>query len=96
MKNNDYEMGSDIKTDDIEYLCGEYTYYLHLFFCILTAINIYMLCKRNNIKNYVFFWSASSYSNKNAWYFCIYNNFSFVYRYNIEKPVGASVRCLKD
>ena len=55
MKNNDYEMGSDIKTDDIEYLCGEYTYYLHLFFCILTAINIYMLCKRNNIKNYVTF-----------------------------------------
>ena len=50
----------------------------------------------NNIKNYVFFWSASSYSNKNAWYFCIYNNFSFVYRYNIEKPVGSSVRCIKD
>ena len=50
----------------------------------------------NNIKNYVFFWSASSYSNINAWYFCIYNNFSFVYRYNIEKPVGASIRCIKD
>ena len=55
MQNNDYEMGSNIKTNDIEYLCGKYTYYLHIFFSILIAINIYMLCKRNNIKNYITF-----------------------------------------
>lgn len=55
MQNNDYEIGSSIKTDDLEYLCGEYTNYFHFFIQILTAINIYMLCKRNNIKNYITF-----------------------------------------
>ena len=55
MQNNDYEMGSNIKTDDIEYFCGKYTYYLHITISILIAINIYMLCKRNNIKNYITF-----------------------------------------
>jgi hypothetical protein len=55
MQNNDYEIGSNTKTDDLEYFFGEYTNYFHFFIQILTAINIYMLCKRNNIKNYITF-----------------------------------------
>jgi hypothetical protein len=55
MQNNDYEIGSNTKTDDLEYFFGEYTNYFHFFIQILTAINIYMLCKRNNIKNHVTF-----------------------------------------
>jgi hypothetical protein len=55
MQNNDYEIGSNTKTDDLEYFFGEYTNYFHFFIQILTAINIYMLCKRNNIKYHVTF-----------------------------------------
>jgi hypothetical protein len=55
IKNNDYELGSDFKNDDLYYIFGEYRSYVVIFLNIMLIINIYIACKRNNIKNYVIF-----------------------------------------
>jgi hypothetical protein len=53
IQNNDYELGSDCKNDDLHDMFGEYRSYVVIFINIMLTINIYMVCKRNNIKNYV-------------------------------------------
>ena len=56
IQNNDYELGSDFKKDDIFYIfsfLGEYKKYIPLFLNIMVIINIYMITKRNNIKNHI-------------------------------------------
>jgi hypothetical protein len=58
IKNNDYELGSDFKNDDFDYVLSEYKSnkcYMVLLSDLLLILNIYMVCKRNNIKNYIIF-----------------------------------------
>jgi len=50
----------------------------------------------NYIRYYAFFWSATKYDNFNAWYRPLYNTNGNVIRNYNDKPVGASVRCLRD
>ena len=49
--NNDKEN----EKDELYLIFGEYKTYLIVFFYILMTINIYMVCKRNNIKDYIIF-----------------------------------------
>jgi uncharacterized protein (TIGR02145 family) len=49
-----------------------------------------------DIRNYAFFWSATEFDSNYAWYRFLSANNSNVYRSNINKSVGASVRCLRD
>ena len=51
--NNDYE--NEIDEIDFIFIFGKYKKYLIIFFHILMTINIYMVCKRNNIKDYIIF-----------------------------------------
>lgn len=51
----------------------------------------------NIIRNFAVFWSATENDNDNAWNRYLYNNFGNVNRdNNVDKSVGASVRCLRD
>jgi uncharacterized protein (TIGR02145 family) len=54
----------------------------------------------SNISYFAFFWSATEYVTSTAWIRNLFNNFGFVDRggiiYNVDKSVGASVRCLRD
>jgi hypothetical protein len=54
-KNNDYVLGSDLKNDDIHYIVGEYKSYIAIYNNIFLTLNIYIACKRNNIKDYIIF-----------------------------------------
>ena len=65
MQNNDYESGShlnndnlnndNLKNDDLYNIFGEYKFDILTFFHLLFMINIYMVAKRNNIKQYLIF-----------------------------------------
>jgi 4-hydroxybenzoate polyprenyltransferase len=60
MQNNDYESGShlkndDLKNDDLYNIFGEYKFDILTFFHLLFMINIYMVARRNNIKQYLIF-----------------------------------------
>jgi len=43
-----------------------------------------------------YFWSSSASSSSNAWSRVLYASYSTVYRYDINKAFGFSVRCLRD
>ena len=43
-----------------------------------------------------YWWSSTEFSTSNAWYRSLYNEFSVVYRSNLNKASGFSVRCLRD
>jgi uncharacterized protein (TIGR02145 family) len=49
-----------------------------------------------SIRNFAFFWSATESVNGFAWFRHLTSNDGFVYRYNLNKSFGASVRCLRD
>ena len=49
-----------------------------------------------HIDYFGYWWSSKAFSNSNAWYRSLCNEFSFVYRSNINKASGFSVRCLRD
>jgi hypothetical protein len=51
--NNENEYEND--EIDFIFIFGKYKKYLIIFFHILMTINIYMVCKRNNIKDYIIF-----------------------------------------
>jgi hypothetical protein len=55
MRNSDYKLGSDFIYDDLNYLLSGYEMYLSIILQILIIVNIYMVCKRNNIKNYIIY-----------------------------------------
>ena len=58
MQNNDYEAGSDLNNnnnDDLYNIFGEYKFNILTFFHLLFMINIYMVARRNNIKQYLIF-----------------------------------------
>jgi hypothetical protein len=50
--NNENDENDEI---DFIFILGKYKKYLIIFFHILMTINIYMVCKRNNIKDYIIF-----------------------------------------
>ncbi len=69
INNNDYVAGSEFENDDLNIIFGEYRYYIQIFDIIL-ILNIYIVFKRNNIKNniiyiyifiYLFYKLCSSY-----------------------------------
>jgi len=43
-----------------------------------------------------YFWSSSGYGSVNAWYRVLNYSSSSVYRYNVNKHYGFSIRCLRD
>jgi uncharacterized protein (TIGR02145 family) len=49
-----------------------------------------------DIRSSAFFWSATEVDDYNAWSRYLYSLSSIVYRFNFNKSVGASVRCLKN
>ena len=53
LRNNDYKLGTDFINDDFEYLLSGYRQYILILVNILMVVNIYMVCKRNNIHNYI-------------------------------------------
>ena len=58
MQNNDYEAGTDLNNnnnDDLYNIFGEYKFNILTFFHLLFMINIYMVARRNNIKQYLIF-----------------------------------------
>jgi len=55
IENNDYELGSDFTNDEYYYILGDYKYYANIVVSIILIINIYIIGRRNNIKNYIIF-----------------------------------------
>jgi hypothetical protein len=55
IKNNDYELGSDFTNDEYHYILGDYKYYANILASIILIINIFIISKRNNIKNHIIF-----------------------------------------
>jgi hypothetical protein len=49
-----------------------------------------------HIGSFGYWWSSTAFSTSNAWYRSLCNEFSVVYRSNINKASGFSVRCLRD
>lgn len=43
-----------------------------------------------------YWWSATEYGTSEAWLRCIHYSYSDVFRYNLDKQLGLSVRCVKD
>jgi hypothetical protein len=56
IQNNDYELGSDFKNDDLYYIFGEYRSYIIIFINIMIPLNIFIVTMRNNKKvNYIIY-----------------------------------------
>jgi hypothetical protein len=55
IENNNYELGSDFTNDEYYYILGDYKYYANIVVSIILIINIYIIGRRNNIKNYIIF-----------------------------------------
>ena len=55
IQNNEYELGSDFKNDEYYYILGDYKNYGIILASFVLIINIYIICTRNNIKNYIIF-----------------------------------------
>jgi hypothetical protein len=73
INNNDYVAGSEFINDDLYIIYGEYRNYIHIF-DILLIYNIYMVFKRNNIKNNIIFIYIYIYLfYKLCFYYCINN-----------------------
>jgi hypothetical protein len=53
IQNNDYELGSDFKNDDFQYVFGNYRFYAIFVINIIMMLNIYIVAKRNNIKKHI-------------------------------------------
>jgi hypothetical protein len=88
--NNDYELGSDFKNDDIYYIFGEYRSYIIIFLNISMMLNIYMVGIRNNIKNYIIYTLILLYQvfSLNFYYFTDHHiNKQFQYFNNIIKNI---------
>jgi hypothetical protein len=55
LQNNDYELGSELNNDDFQYVLGDiskYRFYVMFVINIVFMLNIYIVAKRNNIKNH--------------------------------------------
>ena len=50
LNNNNYELSSDFKNDDFQYLFGDNKHYVTIILYILMIYNIYIIGNRNNIK----------------------------------------------
>jgi hypothetical protein len=55
INNNNYKLGTNLNDDDFYYVFGEYRNNIIIIYNILLVLNIYIVCKRNNIKNYIMY-----------------------------------------
>ena len=76
MQYNDYILGSYYINDDFDYLLSKYKSYVYKCINILMIVNIYMVCKRNNIKNYTIFMFILLYVTIVLSYMYSFNNFN--------------------
>jgi len=49
----------------------------------------------NAVGEYTYFWSSDENTNDRAWYRVIYNSYSNINRYSLNKRLGHSIRCLE-
>lgn len=54
-----------------------------------------IISEYKNLKDYGFWWSASSQDDGNAWYHCLYYYSAKIYRNHTKHNMGFSVRCVK-
>ena len=50
----------------------------------------------NYLGDFAYFWSSTEYSGSNAWLRYLYNGDASVYRFNANKTLGFSCRCVED
>jgi hypothetical protein len=82
-KNNDYVLGSDLKNDDIYYIAGKYKSLFGINNNIFLTLNIYMVCKRNNIKDYLIFL-----------FILLFQSCSFCKYYFIDHHINTNFKCV--
>jgi hypothetical protein len=85
IENNNYELGSSFKNDELYYIFGEYRSYIAIFLNIMVMINVYMVCKRNNIKNYLIFI-----------FILLFQSFSFNFYYFTDNYINTNFQFFND